>query len=252
MRQEIRRLYNEGKLAYSQGEDVFYDPSSDTFLDQNGDIVEVYLPENWQQIFDFKFSNGLKLSNTSTSNELTWTTPPRRSEDKFKPTNIVNFLVPGLMSLCSKTDNSTPHPTAHWKDQRKCTFAQISITGPRCMFWNGDLDGHCDSADAYAHLQGKEIDFNRINKLRSKDGEKDLYKNFEKAKKVLIGTLNSWYEEGKLEMVHNVGIAGKNLFYCKHLDVYFDGHGNFLESFTIDYRKSEKDYKQFVDEKLKS
>jgi hypothetical protein len=247
---QIKKLYNNGRLAYSQEEDLFYDPKRDVFLDKNGYEVKMYLPENWKLFFDFKFSNGLKLS--SVSNELE-SKNPQLSEAKYKSSDIVNFLVPGPMSLCSKTDNSTPHPTAHWEEQQKCTFAKMSIVGQRCMYWNGNLDGHCGCADAYAHIQGKEVDINKIIQLHAKDKPKepkDLEKNFDKARKTYIGTLNAWYEEGKLLMVYNTGLTGEDIFYSKTLDVFFNGYGNFLESLTIAYRKSGKEYKQFIDEKL--
>jgi hypothetical protein len=236
---DIDKLWYQKEIAYCFSEDVFYDPIQKRCYEKSGDKSFdpnlVYGKEWWHKlIFKFNDDSILNLDIYHKKQEL------EKPQQINKFDDIINLLRIDTMSVCTATNLSGPHPTVDWDQQYRCTFSVRSLVSPRCMFWNGTLDGHCSCNDAYDHAKGKTISLDRYKKLNNVPviSDESLTKNFSKARKISVEQLHALYSSGKLVMIHKDPNAKHQLFYSEELDILWNGYGDFLEELTIKKRKN--------------
>jgi hypothetical protein len=248
-KQSLMYFYDYGEIAYYKSEGVYYDPSCRKFYDPAGRVYDPYKHFNtiWFEESRFYFKNGLICR-----------LPEQKGDKQRKPTRrgnsqMINFLVLGTMSTCSKTTfNQAGHSTTSWEHQDPCQFSVKSIIENRCMFWASDLYGHCSCYEAYQQkVSGNDISLDRIEIIKRQDEERKFNHlppdhHFEDAENVGVQTLSVWYnQDNKLVMLKG-GESQNSVFFFKEWDTFFNGHGKFLKQMTKEKRLNNRDPQDIV------
>ena len=252
-RTDLRHYYKTGDIAYSTDREMYFDPSNGKLYNSDASCVG----KAWEYFCDTSVEDFFYVNSVRADLDA----PPRKSHIRhsyhrerrydgwdmerrtrrsYRSPNdrIVNFLALGTMSTCNETDRSGPHPSTSWERQRPCNFASKSITQNKCMFWNGDLDGHCSCYKAYAHKTGAEtFDKRELIKQQIADEEgKNFDHHFEEAEKLGLAGAKELYKQDQLDELSAHPNQLGPIYYYKKWDVFFNKYGEFLRELT-EYRR---------------
>jgi hypothetical protein len=229
-------------------DEIYYDPLTKEYYEQNGNLNDPhrFFSAGWFRTAEFITLTGQRL--ILPEQESSWGRQKDEQPEAIRTSDVVNFVEIGIMAMCAQTDMSGAHPSTCWENQRPCTFSIRSICNNRCMFWDIDLDGHCDSIDAYQHRQGQSIDLEKIQKIRKKDDMKNLPSDhhFKEAKSADSEILSNWYSEGRLERIRDASNGVDSIFYDPQWDVFWNGVCDFLEEITKKKRRTGRDAEEIV------
>lgn len=259
-REDIRYLYTHDQIAYWQGEKIYYDPKYNTYHYYDGCRCHVrdVFSDSWFKHARFKYVNGTPcyLPEQDPSYRFVREKSRKRSRiSRRSKGDFTNFLILDTMSLCSQTDNTNNHPKTSWARQKECHFSIKSLIENRCMYWGGNLDGHCSCVEAYLNANGQNVDTTRIENIRIGDKvreEKSRFEglpfdhHFEEARNIAVRELSRLNDIGELPCINNGN--GYSVFYHKKWHVLFNGNGQFLEELTKKMRESEKSGEDFIKE----
>lgn len=257
----VQNFYEQGIMAYCEKENCYYDPRNGMCYESDGEEFDpaTCFSQGWESGLTFRYYDGLKFfPMTQTSSRQERDKQKRRrspSRPSRNDSHITNFLIPDTMSKCSKTKYENNHPKTNWAVQMDCSFSIKSIVENRCMYWIGNLDGHCDCVEAYDYARGQTIDTTRIERIRHSDKireEKSQFEglpadhHFEDARYINISELTRLHDMGDLPSYKNK--KGYSIYYHKKWHVLFTGNGVFLEELTKKMRKSKETAREFLHE----
>lgn len=263
---DVEHYYRIMDIGYNKEEQCYFDPTTGMCYEPDGDEIdpEKSFEDGWEGRLLFYYQDGSRVLVKKAIMRLskdreTYRRIKKPTRGKIlknrSPSGRTNFLIPDTMSVCSQTDNSNNHPKTSWAKQSECFFSIKSVVENRCMYWDGNLDGHCDCVEAYRDKIGQDVDTTRIENIRTMDRvreEKSRFEglpfnhHFEEARKVAVAELSRLNDVGELPSITNG--HGYSVFYHKKWHVIFDGNGTFLEELTILLRKSNKTARDFIRE----
>lgn len=240
---DIKHYYEAEEISYNGEYTLYYDPQSDIYYDADGSIfpAESKYTDHWFKGVRFYFKNGLRCYLPEQDPSLENNKPTKKDHHSISKENIVNFLILDTMAMCQATNwNGANHPTTSWEEQLPCSFAIKSLVQNRCMFWCVNLDGHCDSCEAYDHKTGTKVSFDRIDSIRIIDKERERKNlpsdhHFQDARDTNITYLNNLYNDNKLTLYKSP--SDQSIFYDPDWDVFYNHTGRFLEEMTTTRRK---------------
>jgi hypothetical protein len=240
---DLNYCYEQQNIAYCDEDEIYYDPSDDCYYNN---CAESFSPHNvfteyWLKHVRFYFKDGLRCYLPEQDPSMEDKKPTKKNRRSFSTEDIVNFLRLDTMAMCQATNwNGANHPTTSWEEQLPCSFAIKSLVQNRCMFWCVNLDGHCDSCEAYDHKTGTKVNFDRIDFIKERDIERERKNlppdhHFQDARDATSTYLSKLYTDKKLTLYKTP--SGLSIFYDPDWDVFYNHTGTFLEEMTTTRRK---------------